>query len=1198
MVTSARRHGEGVDKLCLEWPHELLGHDVIAGGYLLLLALVYVGLLFAVAYAGDRRPLYPRQPRLRPIVYSLALAVYCSSWTFYGAVGTAARDGLAYLPIYLGPLLLLVMGFGLMQRLVLVSRERNITSIADFIAARFGKSHGLAALVAIIAVVAIIPYIALQFKAVAMSFHVLTAGHPNAAIPLVGDSAMWCAILLATFAILFGTRSIDASEHHHGMMLAVAVESLVKLVAFIAIGVYAWMHGPGLAASYAPAVAELKQGLPTGFIAQTLLAFCAMFCLPRQFHIGVVECEDVQDLRRARWMFPTYMVLISVAVLPIVASGMHLPSVRGGSADAWVLNLPLALGNDGMALLAFVGGFSAATGMVIVAAVALSTMISNDLVMPALLRIHRLGLEHRSDLSYIVLRVRRVAIVLLAAGAYAYYRLLAGDENLAATGLLAFAAVAQFAPAIVSGLYWRGASRVGVYVGLLAGFATWAYTLLMPAMIRSGWLPQAWLQEGPLKLDWLRPTGLFHLTGWDAVTHGTFWSLLMNVGALVFISLRVRPGIEERLHAALFVDPLAGVTTGAGDWRGRVAVRDLFAIAGRIVGERSTERAFADYGARRGKELQPGQSADRALIQFTERLLAGAVGAASARRILISALSGTGLDIAEAMALMDEASQELRFNRELLSTTLENVSQGISVVDATMRLVAWNRRYVELFDYPEGMVYVGLPVSDLIRWNAEHGECGAGEVEQHIAKRIGYMRAGSPHLFQRIRPDGTVIEMRGRALPGGGYVTTYTDVTAYKHAEQALIEANENLEQRVGLRTAELSEALADTAKARLDAETANASKTRFLAAASHDLLQPLNAARLFTSALRQYPRLDEESAQLAERIDASFRAAEDLLDALLDVSRLDAGSYRPDVSAFSLTDLFNSLKPQFAVVAEQRGIVFDVVPTTLSVRSDPQLLRRIVQNFLSNALRYTRRGRVLMGARRSGGEVRIEVWDTGPGIALDQQARIFGEFQRLDRPSPWGEKGLGLGLSICERISTILGHRLDLHSEAGTGSCFSVTVPRTAYVAPKRERPMTLPGGEQLPLRVLCLDNDATILEGMRALLGRWGVTCLTAENEAEAEAILRSEAVDLILADFHLDDHADGLDVLERFGKIMPNLPPAALITANNSPQLLQRARALGYPLLHKPAKPAALRALLVALARRKSTARDDEDWRQNIA
>ncbi|KAG9588049.1 hypothetical protein KCV01_g12804, partial [Aureobasidium melanogenum] len=425
-------------------------------------------MLFAVAYIGDRRPLYPRQPRLRPIVYSLALAVYCSSWTFYGAVGTAARSGLSYLPIYLGPLLLFVLGFGLIERLVLVARERNITSIADFIAARFGKSHGLAALVAIIAVVAIIPYIALQFKAVAMSFNVLGAGGST------GDTALWCAALLAVFAILFGTRNIDATEHHHGMMLAVALESLVKLIAFVVIGIYAWRHGPGLAETLRAPVLQVEKGaMPPGFAAQTLLAFCAMFCLPRQFQIGVVECEDPRDLRRARWLFPIYMVVISLGVLPIVSAGLGLPQVTQGHVDAWVLNLPIALGDSGIALLAFVGGFSAATGMVIVAAVALATMISNDLVMPMLLRIERLGLERRGDLSNVVLSVRRIAIVGLAGMAYFYYRLIADAENLAATGLLSFAAVAQFAPAIVSALYWRGASRVGVYIGLLAGFAVW-----------------------------------------------------------------------------------------------------------------------------------------------------------------------------------------------------------------------------------------------------------------------------------------------------------------------------------------------------------------------------------------------------------------------------------------------------------------------------------------------------------------------------------------------------------------------------------------------------------------------------------------------------------------------------------------------------------------------------------------------------
>ena len=1148
---------------------------LIAGWLLLLASLLYVGLLFLVAYAGDRRPLYPRQPKLRPIVYSLALAVYCSSWTFYGAVGTAAREGLGYLPIYLGPALLFIFGFGLMRRLALVARQRNITSIADFIGARFGKSHGLAAAVALIAVIAIVPYLALQFKAVSMSYAVLGGGASQ-----FGDSALWCAILLATFAILFGTRTIDATEHHHGMMLAIALESLIKLAAFAALAIYALWHGPGLRATAELPVRQLAEGISPGFMAQTLLAFCAMFCLPRQFQIGVVECEDPNDLYRARWMFPLYMLIVSVAVVPIVAAGLRLPAVSHGIADAWVLNLPLANGDRGMALLAFIGGFSAATGMVIVSSVALSTMISNDLVMPALLRIRRLRLEQRSDLSQLVLLVRRIAIVALACMAYIYYRAVADSADLAATGLLAFAAVAQFAPAIVSALYWRGASRRGVATGLLSGFGVWIYTLLIPAANPTA----SWLKEGPLGLSWLQPQALFHLSGWDPVMHGTFWSLLINVGFLIFISLRFRPSLEERLHAAMFIEPYAVDRGGASDWRGRVAVADLRTIAERIVGERSSQRAFEDYGERRGRPLAASESADRALIQYTERLLASAVGAASARRILMGALSGSGLDIAEAMALMDEASQELRFNRELLSTTLENVSQGISVVDAGMRLVAWNRRYLELFDYPDGMVYVGVPVADLIRWNAEHGECGPGEVEEHVAKRIGYMRAGSPHLFQRIRPDGTVIEMRGRALPGGGYVTTYTDVTAYKHAEQALIEANETLEQRVGQRTAELSEALAATARARREAEAANASKTRFLAAASHDLLQPLNAARLFTSALRQQPGLDQETAQLAERIDASFRAAEDLLDALLDTSRLDAGSYRPDVGSFALADLFDSLKAQFAVLAEQRGLQLRFVHTRLAVRSDPQLLRRILQNFVSNALRYTRHGGILVGARRLGREVRIEVWDTGPGIAEEQRARIFDEFQRLDRPSPWGEKGLGLGLSICDRIAHILDHRLELSSRVGRGSRFAVIVPRVDAVPPRR-RAITQPAAvaERLPLTVLCLDNDPAILDGMRALLTRWGVDCRVALDVKQAEQALRQGGVDIILADYHLADDMNGLQALQYLRGVLGDLPPVAMITADGSSELKQRARLLGYPLLHKPVRPAALRALLSARVRK---------------
>ncbi|BBD78691.1 hybrid sensor histidine kinase/response regulator [Aerosticca soli] len=1156
---------------------------MIPGWLLWLVSLCYAGLLFAVAYVGDRRPLYPRQPRLRPVIYSLALAVYCSSWTFYGAVGTAARAGMAYLPIYLGPIALFVLGYGLLRRMVQVAARRNITSIADFISARFGRSHGLAALVAIMAVIAVVPYIALQFKAVAMSYAVL--GGTLSASP-VGDSALWCALLLAVFAILFGTRSIDATEHHHGMVLAIALESLIKLVVFVLIAVFALARGPGLAATVDWARWQAQAGVGPGFLAQTLLAFCAMFCLPRQFHIAVVECEEPADLARARWSFPLYMIVVCLAVPPIVAAGLHLPAVREGGADAWLLNLLLARHERGLALLGFIGGFSAATGMVVVSAVALSTMISNDLVMPALLRVRALRLEQRSDLSQWVLIIRRLAIIALCLLAYCYYRLAGDVENLAATGLLAFAAVAQFAPPIVAALYWRGASRQGVAAGLSAGFALWAYTLLLPALDTGA----GWVQEGPWHLGLLRPHALLGLDGLDAVTHGTVCSLLANVACLIVVSMRRHPSLEERLQAALFVAPARLGGVGSGDWRGRVTVGDLRTIAERIVGERGTRRAFDEAGAHRGKPLQPNEAADRALIQTTERLLAGAVGAASARRILMGALSGTGLDLAETVALLDETSQELRFNRELLSTTLENVSQGISVVDADMRLVAWNRRYVELFGYPEGMVRIGMPVAELIRWNAEHGECGPGEVAEHVAKRIRHLRAGTPHLFQRVRPDGTVIEMRGRALPGGGYVTTYSDVTAYKRAEQALIEANETLEQRVEQRTAELSEALIAAAAARREAEAANLSKSRFLAAASHDLLQPLHAARLFATALRHQPGLDAASGELAERIDASFRAAEDLLDALLDVSRLDTGHYQPEPGDIALGELFASLKAQFAVVALQRGLRLRVAVTRLAVRSDPQLLRRVLQNFLSNALRYTRSGGVLLGARRVGGEVRIEVWDTGPGIATEQHVRIFAEFQRLERPSPWGEKGLGLGLSICERIAGMLGHRLELRSAEGRGSCFSIRVPRGTPPPPPRPaagaEDMTGIVVAPLPLRVLCLDDDPVILEGMQALLARWGATCVAVQHPDALEAALREAGVDLLLVDYHLAE-GNGIEALARLRERLGTLPPVALVTADGSSALKQQARALGYTVLHKPVRPAALRAWLAAHARRRASA-----------
>ena len=528
---------------------------MLPGWVLLLVSVGYAALLFAVAWIGDRYPLYPQRPWLRPVVYSLALAVYCSSWTFYGAVGSAVRYGIGYLPIYLGPLLLLLFGWRILERLALIAQTQNTVSIADFIASRYGRSQGLGALVALIAIIAAVPYLALQFKAVAISLGVL-GGHSETTA--FGDPALYVAALMALFAILFGTRQVDATEHRPGMMLAVALESLVKLVALVAVGIFAsrW-----LATREVPA-AEATRALfenvpPVGFVAQTLLAFAAIVCLPRQFHVAVVECGDVGDIRKARWMFGAYLVVVTLMVVPIAAAGVALFGRAGPvAADSFVLALPLAEHRDTLALFAYVGGFSAATGMVIVATVALATMVSNDLVMPPLLR-RGWAQRHGGNVASTVLWIRRAAIVGLATLAYGYYRVSSTDTALAAYGLLAFAAVAQFAPALIGGLYWRGASRRGAEAGLLIGFAVWIYTLLLPTITDAGWLDGRWLAEGPLGIHWLRPRQLFGLGGWDPLTHGTFWSLLANIGTLLLVSARWRPNLDERLRAAPCLDPYA-----------------------------------------------------------------------------------------------------------------------------------------------------------------------------------------------------------------------------------------------------------------------------------------------------------------------------------------------------------------------------------------------------------------------------------------------------------------------------------------------------------------------------------------------------------------------------------------------------------------------------------------------------------------
>jgi Na+/proline symporter len=751
---------------------------------LLLLSLGYVSILFAIAYWGDITDPRKFSGRARAAIYGLTLAVYCTSWTFYGAVGSAVENGWGYLPIYIGPMLVILFGWGMIHRIVKVSKRQNLTSIADFIAARYGKARSLAVLVTVIATIGSVPYIALQLKAVVAGFDIVS--NYSAAGGGHIDTAFVFAAALAIFAILFGTRKIDVTEHHDGMMLAVAFESVVKLFAFIAVGMFAWLLLGNVqavtpeAAERAAAAFRLDR-VPDTFMTQLILASAAIFCLPRQFHVAVVEAYEDANIQPTRWTFPLYLLVFCIFVVPITIAGLKFLPVGEFSGDAFVLALPIQGEQTLLTVLAFLGGFSAATSMVIVASVALSTMISNEIVMPALLSIKMLGLADRKDYTNIVLNVRRGAIIGIAALAYLYVLAIDRSAALASIGLLSFAAAAQFMPLIVFGLYWPGSTRTGAIAGLSTGFVLWAYTLFLPTLARSGAFSDAFITEGLFGQAWLRPEALLVDLQTNTLTHGVAWSLGANILINIAVSMISRQSVVEKIQARTFAGPTAGfgparVATGRHD----ITNADLRSLAESFLGHQNVERSFADFSASTRVDLGSSGPADRRLLQFTERLIAGAIGASSARVVMTAALRKTGTEIGDVVLLLDETSQALTFNRRLLDATLENITQGVSVVDSAQRLIGWNSRYEELMKYPPGMVHVGESVADLIRFNGEQGRFGDADVDSEVKKRIRHMKTGTPYRFQSTFIDGKVIEISGQPMPGGGYVTTYHGIQAVR----------------------------------------------------------------------------------------------------------------------------------------------------------------------------------------------------------------------------------------------------------------------------------------------------------------------------------------------------------------------------------------------------------------------------------
>lgn len=1253
---------------------------------ILLIAFLYVCVLFFIAYYSDKKkPAYISSKR-KALVYSFSLAVYCTSWTFYGAVGSASETGWGYLPIYLGPILMYTVGWPFIKRFVELAHQQNATSISDFIASRYDKSQTIASLVTIIAVVATIPYIALQLKAITLGIQAFDL--EQTILVDQYNNAFYITIMLIIFSILFGTRNIEVTEHQYGMMNAIAFESIVKLCAFSAVGFFALYHvfdGPRDLYNTVVTTPRLKNLFMSGFdvenfATQTFLAAGAIFCLPRQFHVSVVEYHQAKDLKYARVIFPLYLILFSFFIIPIVIAGSQVFNNTDISTDFYVLFLPISQGQNWLSVFSFIGGLSAATGMVIVATVTLSTMVSNDLIIPNFLRLSRNSVNKGSDLNVWILFIRRGSITLLLLAAYAFYRIIDATQTLASFGLVSFSAVIQFAPSMVIGMYWSRANKNGALAGLVLGILCWLY-FIWPAL--TGTSP---LAEGT------------RFGGLSILTEAVLFSMLANIFGLVVFSLNTSQTLTEKIQSFVYTKqkPYSQYSPVEPDLKHEVRVRDLKSAASFVIGKKRTDAWFENYSP---APLDDNRIVDKKLIEYTENMLSGVIGAPSARELLLSVLGDKGMEVENVFSLLSTTSLALKFNRTLLDATMENIAQGINVIDSENKLVGWNKSYIRLMEYPKGFLKMGMPIEEVVRFNVTRGyfENEGGEV--HIQEHLENLSKGVSFQFERNGKDGRVIEIKGMPLPDGGWVNTYTDISKYKNieaelrykeqqialytnnvpaalayideeriirfsnkyfadgynfipeeiigrhienvmspekikqnekyieavfsgdkqqfesssdrgeteyyintfipdtsasgemlgmyfishditlrrkAELALQEINVTLENRVLSRTEDLNNTVLELEKAKNLSEKAVRSNTRFLAATSHDLMQPFNAARLFCELLiSEADEMTPHQKELINKTDLSLNVAGNIIQSLVEFIKLDSGKVTPQIKIFSLQEVLNQLDEQFADLALQSNIKFKVLKTGHLIQSDPQLLYRIFQNLVSNAMRCTPNGGILVTNRVRGDQIQISVWDTGVGIEDDVIEEIFEEFKQFRNSDvKMDDAGLGLGLSISQRTADMLDHTMSVRSELGRGSVFHILVDR-ADTGLMEKKSLSIKSSKSFKdiknKDILCVDNNLQTLDAMAELMASWKYNVQVASDLTDIDEIIDNNFVaDILVVDYQLDNNKTGLDIVDHYFKRVERKTPVIFVTANYSDEVSELIKSNGYSIIYKPIKP----------------------------
>jgi len=1129
----------------LSYSSLMLDESVITAG-----VTVYLGLLIFAGWWSNRRSDWGNTRRA--IVYGLSLATLSTAWTFFGAVGDASEGSWLFLANAFGPILAATIGYPAWIKIVHLAKLENSGSIADFMAARFGKSRAVGVTVALVAGLGALPYMALQIVVLKEVW-----GYAIGVPEFSHFETFALMVTLIGLAIVFGARQPSLTHQNRGFVAMIALESLMKIAAIVfAAGVCLYVLdrdglGIGRSVSEMPSPGNIVE-LPFA----TLLILCTVtaFTLPRQFHLSFVTVEKVEDARRGLWLFPAYFALWALATLIIANSIKGGLLVPDAPRNLQTLAIPLEHGMSFATFVIFLGGLSAGAAMVIVELTAISAMVSNEIVLPTLS-----AMSHESKgtarAGSRVLLVRRISIIALGAMAWLFFLLIDGTGSPTQLGVIALAASAQLLPGLIAGIYWERAHARGILGGIAAGMAVWALYVLLPV-----------LSNGSGE-DFLESSLLWPTTNSARLELMILASIMVNTLVMFGLSLVAKPRLIDMMQGQRFVHANQhGVSGHLKQFNATAGnLRDLLA---QFVGEHEAHRALLNFHAGMGHaSYEDSASVTPAMAIMAERVLAGAIGTTSARSVVAIALAADTQDRDNVRQLLDEAGHAVTFSRDLLQVTLDGLEHAVGVVDRDMRLVAWNRKFLDLLGVSLDRAVVGQSV---IGASTESGPDGQSDsVRAELAGKVNIINRREPFNDEFASVTGRVLQFIGSPIADENYLMTFIDITEIREAERVLASSKEELEERVEERTRELTQVNMDLERASDLAERATRAQRRFVAAASHDLVQPLHAARIFIGNVLAESDEDSKFLPILSRADDAIEGAHRMLRALLNLSQLELGVITPQLQPVDVSALLTSLSLEFENQAEAKGLELICLPSSAWIRTDSDLLRSVLQNLIVNAIRYTQSGRIVVAARRAGDNVRIEVRDSGIGMEPDRVAAAFGEFSRLSDGKRLSE-GSGLGLAIVARIAQVLGHEIDVRSLPGEGSVFSITIPRSQPGVPMRPRARTTV--DLKGLKVLCVDDEPDILIGTEALISRWGGD-VTGVADAASALSLEGEW-DVVLADYSLGTGMNGTELLDA---LRSRSRWQALVTATADED---RSRALAdeVVVMTKPVSPLTLQEYLV--------------------